>query len=68
MAQEGPGIMYTCIICHFAAPLDDSVVSGRNGRCICLRCYLRETESDRPMTKELRRDLALALSGIAGLD
>jgi hypothetical protein len=60
--------MYTCIICHFSATLDDAVISGRNGRCICLRCYLRETESDRPMTKELRRDLSLALSGIAGMD
>jgi hypothetical protein len=60
--------MFACIICHFSVPLDDTVVAGRNGRCICLRCYVRETESDRPMTPSLRKDLDLALSSIAGYD
>jgi len=60
--------MFTCVICHFDTPLDDTVVSGRNGRCICLRCYFRETDSERPMTRELRRDLSTALSSITGTD
>ncbi len=60
--------MFTCIICHFGTTLDDTVVAGRNGRCICLRCYVRETDSERPMTSSLRRDLATALSGISGSD
>lgn len=60
--------MFTCIICHFAAPLDDTVVSGRSGRCICLRCYLRETETERHMAPSLRRDLSHALSGVPFAD
>jgi hypothetical protein len=60
--------VFTCIICQFNVVLDDAVVSSRNGRCICLRCYLRETGADRPMAPALRKDLSLALGGIPGME
>jgi hypothetical protein len=54
--------MTTCRICRFETELDDVAVQGGAGRCICLRCYGRETGSTRPMPKALQRQLAAALA------
>ncbi len=54
--------MLTCTICHFETELDDAVVARTDGRCICLRCYGRETGGARPMSKALRRQLSAALA------
>jgi hypothetical protein len=56
--------MATCTICRFETELDDVVLGGRTGRCVCLRCFSRETGSARPMPKALRRVLIAALSEI----
>jgi hypothetical protein len=58
--------VFTCIICRFTVPLDDTVVAGRTGRCICLRCYARETGMEQKMPADLSRDLRSTLSAIAG--
>lgn len=58
--------MFTCVICRFEAELDDVIAPTRRGRCVCLRCFSRETETSRPMSKELRRDLSFVL-GAAGV-
>ena len=39
-------------------------LGGRTGRCVCLRCFDRETGSARPMPKALRRALVAALAAI----
>lgn len=54
--------MTTCIICHFETELDDVVVSSTTGRCICLRCFARETGTERPMPKTLRREVSAMLA------
>lgn len=56
--------MRTCTICHCETELDDVVAARPNGRCICLRCFDRETASARPMPKVLRR----ALTAVLGAD
>lgn len=56
--------MQTCIICHFETELDDMVVGNTGGHCICLRCFARETGSDRPMPKALRREISAALAAL----
>jgi hypothetical protein len=56
--------MLRCILCAFDTEFDDAVVQSSNGRCICLRCYTRETRSQKPMTKQLRRDLVATLATI----
>ena len=56
--------MLTCVICHFETELDDVAIPGSARSCVCLRCYARETDSERPMSKELRRDLEATLAGI----
>jgi hypothetical protein len=56
--------MLRCILCAFDTELDDAVVTSSTGRCICLRCYARETNNQKPMTKRLRRELAAALDTI----
>ena len=56
--------MATCTICRFETELDDVVLGGRTGRCVCLRCFDRETGSTRPMPKALRRALSAALAEI----
>lgn len=56
--------MATCTICRFETELDDVVLGGRTGRCVCLRCFDRETGSARPMPLALRRELVAALAQI----
>ena len=57
--------MHTCRICRFAAELDDIALAQADGRCICLRCYARETGTQRPMPKALRRQLTSLLAAEA---
>ena len=56
--------MSTCTICRFVTELDDVAVSTAPGRCICLRCFGRETGSARPMPKALRHELRAALAAL----
>jgi len=56
--------MMTCRICSFETELDDVVLTRSGGRCVCLRCYNRETGSNRPMPKTLRRELTVVLASI----
>jgi hypothetical protein len=59
--------VYTCAICQFEVELDDVALPGRNGLCVCLRCYMRETGNASTMPKELQRELRLCLEETAGL-
>ncbi len=55
----------TCIICRFETELDDvAVMGGSAERCVCLRCYGRETATARPMPKALRRELIATLAEV----
>ncbi len=56
--------MTTCIICRFETEFDDVVVSGGKDRCVCLRCYSRETDSSRRMSKSLQRAVMSALAEV----
>ena len=56
--------MLTCTICRFGTELDDIVIGGADGRCICLRCFDRQTGSARRMSRELRRALTVMLGDI----
>jgi hypothetical protein len=53
--------MFLCIICHFEAELDDVAATATSGRCVCLRCYARVTDTERPMPKTLRRAVRMML-------
>jgi hypothetical protein len=53
--------MFLCILCAFETELDDAVVVT-TGRCICLRCFARETNTQRQMNKQLRRALDATLA------
>ncbi len=54
--------MWTCCICHFETALDDALVTTVRGSCICLRCFIRETGSTRPLSRTLRRELVATLT------
>jgi len=56
--------MTSCRICRFETELDGVAVHWGDGRCICLRCYGRETGSARRMSKTLQRQLAAALADL----
>jgi hypothetical protein len=56
--------MWTCRICRFETVLDDVVVGTARGGCICLRCFVRETGSVRPLPQALRRDLVTTLAAL----
>ncbi len=54
--------MMTCIICRFDVELDDVAIGSAHERCVCLRCYGRETGTSLAMPKTLQRELAAALA------
>lgn len=54
--------MKTCAICRFQTVPDDVQLQGPAGRCVCLRCYLRETGDLRPMPAALRRQVEAILA------
>lgn len=45
----------TCKLCLFDVELDDVELLFPSGRCVCLRCYLKETGNLRPMAKAVRQ-------------
>ncbi len=57
--------MRTCRLCLWQVTLDDVVVELRGERCICLRCYLRETDNARLMPQDYRRQVEDALAAVA---
>lgn len=56
--------MLRCIICAFDAEIDDAVLISSTGRCICLRCFTRETNSQKHMGAQLRLELVATLATI----
>lgn len=54
--------MLRCVICRFEVELDDVALGGTGGRCVCLRCYGRETGTLRTLPKPLQRELRAALA------
>lgn len=54
--------MNTCTICHFPTELDDVVIRGGSGRCVCLSCYARAAGTLRPVPRALRLAVSAALS------
>jgi hypothetical protein len=54
--------MSTCTICHFEVEMDDVELVIGDSHCVCLSCYIRESESERPMPKALRREIIEALA------
>ena len=55
--------MWTCRICLSPTEIDDAMLTTASGWCICLRCYLRETQTARPMAASVRRDAQQAADG-----
>ncbi len=56
-SERGGIAMMTCALCKFDTPLDDVVLAGPAGRCVCLRCYSRETGTTRRMSGALEQRL-----------
>ncbi len=54
--------MFTCRICRFDAELDDVAVPGAGPRCICVRCFARETGTAKRMPKGLRGQVVATLA------
>lgn len=54
--------MFTCTLCRFAVPLDDTLVTTSKGGCICLACYLRNVDDYRRLPKELDRAVAAVVA------
>lgn len=54
--------MTICSICCFDTELDDVVIGSAAGRCVCLRCFGRETGTALPMPGRLRREIMVALA------
>jgi hypothetical protein len=57
--------MSTCVLCRFEVEADDVALTGPQGRCICLRCYLREADTAQAISKSLRSEIESCLAEIA---
>ncbi len=55
-------VMRSCTICHFDAELDDVVIACGERRCICLRCFGRETGDGRRVPWALPREIEAVLA------
>ena len=54
--------MYVCVICHAPIEIDDvQVGSPRAARCVCVRCFRRETGAALRMPAGVRRDAEAAV-------
>lgn len=49
--------MFECRICHFQFELDDVAIKFASGRCVCLKCFERETGRESHLPKRLVRDV-----------
>ncbi len=57
--------MAVCIICRFDVALDDIAITGsRPQRVVCLRCFTRETGTDRPLPRPLRQAVMAVLAAV----
>jgi hypothetical protein len=57
--------MFTCQLCHFEIELDDVAIAFQGGRCICLRCFERATDTAKPMANGLRHQVIATLAAVA---
>ena len=57
--------MRTCRLCQWSVTPDDVVLELRGDRCVCLRCYLRETDNARVMPRDYRQQISQTLAAIA---
>ena len=57
-------MIWTCRLCCSATELDDVVVTTARGSCICLRCFVRQTGSTRPLAQALRHELVATLAAL----
>ena len=56
--------METCRVCQFEMVLDDTAIESITGKPVCLRCYARLTNTERPMPRLLREQLAACVAEI----
>ncbi len=54
--------MYLCVICRFLVEIDDAIVPTGLGRCICLRCFRRETNTTVVIDPKLRKEIVMTLA------
>jgi hypothetical protein len=57
--------MYKCVVCRWEVELDDVEVNGSHGGCVCIRCYSRLVENEKPMPKDLRKELIMCMAEAA---
>ncbi len=62
---ESVSAMFRCLLCVFATELDDVVLVTPTGRCLCVRCFTRETASTLLVSQELRQELTAVLANVA---
>ena len=65
--EVGGYMLFRCVICHFDVQFDDVAVPAAHheaAQCICVKCYRRETDSEKPMDKRLRGQLMQTLDAM----
>lgn len=55
---------YVCILCKHPTEQDDALLPRPDGKCICLSCWERETDSAKPVPKPLRQDVQRTLKEV----
>lgn len=53
--------MWTCRLCRFEVSLDDVALKFTSGMVICVTCFARETQTEKPMPPAVKRDAVRAV-------
>lgn len=56
--------MYRCFLCRFEVELDDVALLNSTGRCLCLRCYLRQLDQPLSVPETLQREIVASLAHV----
>jgi hypothetical protein len=64
VAAQRRTVMFRCSVCRFLVELDDVELGSQAGRCICLGCYGRLTDTRRSLPPDLDRALAVVLAEV----
>lgn len=65
--EVGGYMLFRCVVCKFDVQFDDVEIHATRGtNCVCLRCYHRETGTEKALSKRSRQEWERVVNAIEG--
>lgn len=65
--EVGAYMLFRCVVCHFEVQFDDVKIHATRGpNCVCVRCFHRETNSEKTLDKRSREEWERFVNAIEG--